>query len=239
MTAWEAAAVVLGIAYLLLAVREHISCWYAAFASTTIYLFLFWEVSLVMESLLQLYYMAMAVYGWWHWQHGRQGEDAELPISRWNTNTHLLAIGATNVSAFAGVNGGTVDEVGLSLIEPGAVCSDICHVINEHFESMDLLKYRSFGYGHSFGVLSHYYGREAGLELREDIDTVLEPGMVVSIEPMLTIPNGQPGAGGYREHDILIVTSDGAENITKFPYGPEHNIIPSRTALKPVLRALG
>ena len=33
---------------------------------------------------------------------------------------------------------------------------------------------RSFGYGHSFGVLCHYYGREAGLELREDIDTVIQ-----------------------------------------------------------------
>ena len=41
-----------------------------------------------------------------------------------------------------------------------------------------MLNLRSFGYGHSFGVLSHYYGREEGLELREDIDTVLEPGMV-------------------------------------------------------------
>ena len=71
----------------------------------------------------------------------------------------------------------------------------------------------------------HYYGREAGLELREDIDTVLEPGMVVSMEPMITVPDGQPGAGGYREHDILVVGEDGAENITKFPFGPEHNII--------------
>ncbi len=87
------------------------------------------------------------------------------------------------------------------------------------------MQYRTFGYGHSFGVLSHYYGREAGLELREDIDTVLEPGMVVSMEPMLTLPEGMPGAGGYREHDILVVGDDGAENITGFPYGPEHNII--------------
>jgi creatinase len=55
----------------------------------------------------------------------------------------------------------------------------------------DLLKYRSFGYGHSFGVLCHYYGREAGVELREDIDTVLlKPGMVVSMEPMIMIPEG-------------------------------------------------
>ena len=72
---------------------------------------------------------------------------------------------------------------------------------------------------------SHYYGREAGLELREDIDTVLEPGMVVSMEPMITVLDGQPGAGGYREHDILLVGENGAENITKFPFGPEHNII--------------
>lgn len=116
-------------------------------------------------------------------------------------------------------------ELGLSLIKPGATCSGITEEINRFFADEGLLQYRSFGYGHSFGILSHYYGREAGLELREDIDTVLEPGMVVSIEPMIWIPEGTPGAGGYREHDILVVGEDGAENITKFPYGPGHNII--------------
>jgi creatinase len=73
--------------------------------------------------------------------------------------------------------------------------------------------------------LSHYYGREAGLELREDIETVLKPNMVISMEPMITIPQGEQGAGGYREHDILVLTDDGARNITGFPVGPEHNII--------------
>jgi creatinase len=116
-------------------------------------------------------------------------------------------------------------ELGLSLIRPGARCSDICAGINGFFAERDLLQYRSFGYGHSFGVLSHYYGREAGLELREDIDTVLEPGMVISMEPMLTIPQGRPGAGGYREHDILVVTETGAEDITGYPYGPEQNVV--------------
>lgn len=116
-------------------------------------------------------------------------------------------------------------ELGISLIKPGATCSGITAEINKFFESEGLLQYRSFGYGHSFGVLSHYYGREAGLELREDIDTVLEPGMVVSMEPMLFLPEGNAGAGGYREHDILVVGESGAENITGFPYGPEHNII--------------
>ena len=116
-------------------------------------------------------------------------------------------------------------ELGLSLIRPGATCSGITAQLNAFFESRDLLRHRSFGYGHSFGLLSHYYGREAGLELREDVDTVLTPGMVVSMEPMLWVPPGQPGAGGYREHDILIVGEDGAENITGFPYGPQANVI--------------
>lgn len=119
-----------------------------------------------------------------------------------------------------------VHEAGLALIKPGARCNDIAIELNDIYRQHDLLQYRSFGYGHSFGVLSHYYGREAGVELREDIETELVPGMVVSMEPMIMIPEGQPGAGGYREHDILVLTEDGAENITGFPYGPEHNIVP-------------
>ncbi|PVH27778.1 aminopeptidase P family protein [Pararhodobacter oceanensis] len=116
-------------------------------------------------------------------------------------------------------------EYGISLLQPGASCAEITAKINAFFEDRDLLQYRTFGYGHSFGVLSHYYGREAGLELREDIDTVLEPGMVISMEPMLTIPEGQPGAGGYREHDILVIHEGGNENITAYPYGPGFNVV--------------
>ena len=116
-------------------------------------------------------------------------------------------------------------ELGMSLLKPGASCAEVTAGVNAFFEERDLLQYRTFGYGHSFGVLSHYYGREAGLELREDIDTVLEPGMVISMEPMLTIAEGQPGAGGYREHDILVITEDGNENITGYPYGPDFNVV--------------
>ena len=118
-----------------------------------------------------------------------------------------------------------VHEAGQALIRPGVRCCDIARELNAIYAEHGVLAYRTFGYGHSFGVLSHYYGREAGLELREDIETVLEPGMVISMEPMIMIPEGQPGAGGYREHDILVVTDDGAENITGFPYGPAHNVI--------------
>ncbi len=118
-----------------------------------------------------------------------------------------------------------VHDRGKELLVPGAKCSEIAAELNELYAAENLLQYRSFGYGHSFGVLSHYYGREAGLELREDCETVLEPGMVVSMEPMITIPEGQPGAGGYREHDILVIEETGNRNITGFPYGPEHLIV--------------
>ena len=118
-----------------------------------------------------------------------------------------------------------VHRRGIELIRPGARCCDIAAELNEIFRAHDLLRHRTFGYGHSFGVLCHYYGREAGLELREDIETAIEPGMVVSMEPMIMIPEGAPGAGGYREHDILVVTEDGAEDITGFPFGPPHNIV--------------
>ena len=134
----------------------------------------------------------------------RQVDDASLKIWEANVAAH---------------------ELGMSLLKPGTTCAEVTAGINAFFAERDLLQYRSFGYGHSFGVLSHYYGREAGLELREDIDTVLEPGMVISMEPMLTIPEGQPGAGGYREHDILVITEDGRENITGYPYGPEFNVV--------------
>lgn len=128
----------------------------------------------------------------------------------------LLAYWEANIAAH---------ELRMRLLKPGVSCAEVTAGVNAFFEERDLLQCRSFGYGHSFGVLSHYYGREAGLELREDIDTVLEQGMAISMEPMITIPEGQPGAGGYREHDILIITEDGNENITHYPYGPEFNVV--------------
>jgi creatinase len=121
-----------------------------------------------------------------------------------------------------------VHDEGKKLLVPGKKCADVAKELNEIYAKHDLLKYRTFGYGHSFGVLCHYYGREGGLELREDCETVLQPGMVVSMEPMIMIPEGQKGAGGYREHDILVITEKGNRNITGFPYGPEYLIVKKR-----------
>lgn len=93
MSLWEITAVILALAYLLLAMREKISCWYAAFASTAIYTFLFWDVSLLMESALQIFYLIMAVYGWWQWRHHRD-KHRDLHIHCWPLRTHLVVISA-------------------------------------------------------------------------------------------------------------------------------------------------
>lgn len=95
MSHWELLAVILAITYLLLAMRENILCWYAAFISTAIYTVIFWDVSLFMEAALNVYYMAMAVYGWWQW---RQPDSAHAKtdtrlVAVWPLKTHLLTFG--------------------------------------------------------------------------------------------------------------------------------------------------
>jgi len=97
MPYWEECAVLLGIVYLLLAMRQHLWCWYAAFASTTIYAFLFWDVNLLMESALQIYYLAMALYGWHQWRRkdSNNNKTVSLEISTWTGTQHGFAIGTT------------------------------------------------------------------------------------------------------------------------------------------------
>lgn len=97
LTALEALAVVLAIAYLVLAAREHIACWGCALVSTAIYIYLFWDVRLLMESALNVYYLVMALYGWWHWRAAGAGEP--LAISRFRTRQHLVAITLVLVAA--------------------------------------------------------------------------------------------------------------------------------------------
>ncbi|MFO6421947.1 nicotinamide riboside transporter PnuC [Motilimonas sp. KMU-193] len=108
MSGFEVVAVVLAIAYLVLAIKENSWCWYAAFVSTAIYTWLFWDVSLVMESLLNAYYMAMAVYGWWQWRSPNEQANAVKPIVRWQTKHHLLAF--VSVLVLTGLSGYLLTE---------------------------------------------------------------------------------------------------------------------------------
>ncbi len=97
----ETVAVVLAIAYLLLQIRQNIWCWLCAFVSSTIYVLLFIDAKLYMESGLYLFYVVMAVYGWMVWRRG--GNDSPLPVSRWPLSIHALAVLAiVGLSALSG-----------------------------------------------------------------------------------------------------------------------------------------
>ena len=87
----ETLAVVLGIGYLLLAMRESSLCWYCAFLSTALYVWIFGDVSLYMESALNVYYMAMAIYGWLQWQRGG-ADKSGVNIIRWTARQHILGV---------------------------------------------------------------------------------------------------------------------------------------------------
>ena len=63
----------------------------------------------------------------------------------------------------------------LEILRTGTQCGAIGAELNEIYRSHGLFGYRSFQHGHTFGVLCHYYRRESGLELCEDIDVVLRP----------------------------------------------------------------
>ena len=87
----ELVAVVFAVAYLVLAVKENSLCWYAAGISTLIFLFIFWDVKLYMDSGLQIYYLAMAFYGWYQWR-GAQTETVSLRVSKWRAKQHVVAL---------------------------------------------------------------------------------------------------------------------------------------------------
>jgi nicotinamide mononucleotide transporter len=94
----ETLAVALGVAYLVLAMRENSLCWYCAFFSTALYVWIFGDVSLYMESALNVYYMGMAIYGWFQWQRGGINHEG-LEIIRWTAKQHGLAISAIVLAA--------------------------------------------------------------------------------------------------------------------------------------------
>ena len=91
MSVWEILAVVLGVFYLVLAMKERIECWYAAFVSTAIYSVLFWDVNLLMESALQIYYLLMAVFGWHQWRK-KSDQQNDLLIHTWSLKNHLMVL---------------------------------------------------------------------------------------------------------------------------------------------------
>jgi len=98
---YEIVAVITAIAYLGLAIRQNIACWYFAAFSTAIYIGLFIEARLYMESLLNAFYFIMAIYGWYIWRSGGDVGESR-PVATWSWTTHLgamLVIGVLSVGS--------------------------------------------------------------------------------------------------------------------------------------------
>lgn len=96
LTSLELIAMLLALAYLLLAMRHSLWCWPAALLSTVIYTYVMWQYALLSDALLQVYYAAMALYGWWHWrllqQTKQQAESGVKPVLEWGWRAHLRLI---------------------------------------------------------------------------------------------------------------------------------------------------
>ncbi len=105
-SAYETIAVVLAVAYLVLAIRQNIWCWLCAGISTAIFAFLFFGVRLYMEAVLNVFYFAMAIYGWHTWYFGGDA-DHDLPVVVWPHKVHLQAVAV--IFAVSAVSGFLLD----------------------------------------------------------------------------------------------------------------------------------
>jgi nicotinamide mononucleotide transporter len=93
MSSWEMLAVFLSIIYVLLAIKQNLWAWVAAFFSTLIYSILFFDASLLMDSALNIFYLVMAIYGWYSWKYGNvKVENEELNISAYGIRRNIKII---------------------------------------------------------------------------------------------------------------------------------------------------
>jgi nicotinamide mononucleotide transporter len=98
----EAAGVLFSVLYLVLAIRQNLWCWPAAFASSVITIAVMFGARLYSEAGLNVFYAVMAVYGWYQWRYGGgSGRGDALPISLWPLKLHAVAIGGSVAASVA------------------------------------------------------------------------------------------------------------------------------------------
>ena len=96
----------------------------------------------------------------------------------------------------------------LKAIKPGVICSDVDKIARDYIASAGYGEYFGHGLGHGVGLFIHEEPR-----FSRTCDVVLEPGMVLSVEPGIYLP----GKFGVRIEDLIVVTEDGYENMASSP----------------------
>ena len=106
-----------------------------------------------------------------------------------------------------------VHHAGIEALRPGVRLGDIDDAaIDPIYEKYNLRGNRTFGTGHSFGIMGYWYGRDELGEIRPYNDYILQPNMVMSIEPMMALD----GFGGFKHADMFLITNEGSERLTRF-----------------------
>ena len=103
----ECVAVLMAILYLVLAAKEDVKCWYAALISSLIYIYLMYKADLFMESILQVFYVLMAIYGWLQWKN-IINTNTVLNIKSWKKSNHFFAITIVLILSF--ISGATLEK---------------------------------------------------------------------------------------------------------------------------------
>jgi Xaa-Pro aminopeptidase len=101
-----------------------------------------------------------------------------------------------------------VQEVAFDAIRPGARCSEVDMAVRGYFAQHDLFPYWRHHTGHAIGLRYH-----EGPFLDSGDETEIRTGMVFTVEPGLY----DPGLGGFRHSDTVLVTGDGIELLTYYP----------------------
>ena len=92
----ETLAVLFSVIYVVLAAKQNIWCWAAAAISVIFYIFICYTAKLYPETGLQVFYLFMAFYGYYHWNKKEQS----LQISEWSINKHLCILIVGSVLTF-------------------------------------------------------------------------------------------------------------------------------------------
>jgi nicotinamide mononucleotide transporter len=81
-----------------LTTRRLLICWPVVLAADVIYLVVFYRARLFSDSLLQIFFVAFTLYGWWHWWRGVR-EDGEVRVVPLGTRGWLGGLAAGAVGA--------------------------------------------------------------------------------------------------------------------------------------------